>query len=142
MTYLKMLFILLFAEQFLRIFCFCLQQKAALLKKPLFYQLLERSCVFPPLGNTSAMESLEQALLDKLMELETASKNLATAEPKPNLMRLFGEIENLAGRLPQSSNPSLLHYLQRKSYQKARRLLQGENPESETPEAGKAKCAR
>ena len=88
------------------------------------------------------MESLEQALLDKLMELETASKNLAAAEPKPDLMRLFEEIENLAGRLSQSSNPSLLHYLQRKSYQKARRLLQGENPESETPEAGKAKCAR
>ena len=86
------------------------------------------------------MESLEQALLDKLLELETAAKTIAN--PKPDLARLFGEIENLAGRLPQSSNPSLLHYLRRKSYQKARLLLQGENPESETPEAGKAKCAR
>lgn len=84
------------------------------------------------------MESLEQALLGKLLELETAAKTLATA--KPDLMRLFGEIENLAGRLPKSSNPSLLHYLQRKSYQKARLLLQGENPESVTPEAGK--CVR
>ena len=102
----------------------------------------KRSCVFPPLGNTSAMESLEQALLDKLLELETASKTLASVKPKPNLMRLFGEIENMAGRLPKSSNPSLLHYLRRKSYQKARLLLQGEDPESETPEAGKAKCAR
>ena len=88
------------------------------------------------------MESLEQALLDKLMELETAAKTFAIANPKPDLTRLFGEIENLAGRLPQSSNPSLLHYLRRKSYQKARLLLQGENPESETPEPGKAKCAR
>ena len=88
------------------------------------------------------MRTLEQALLDKLLELETASKTLATAKPKPDLMRLFGEIENLAGRLSKSSHPSLLHYLQRKSYQKARLLLQGENPESETPEPGKAKCAR
>ena len=88
------------------------------------------------------MESLEQALLGKLLELETAAKTLAAAKPKPDLMRLFGEIENLAGRLPQSSNPSLLHYLQRKSYQKARLLLQGENPESETPERGKTKCLR
>ena len=94
------------------------------------------------LGNIFAMETLEQALLDKLLELETASKTLATAKPKPDLMRLFGEIENLAGRLSKSSNPSLLHYLQRKSYQKARLLLQGENPKSETPEPGKAKCAR
>lgn len=88
------------------------------------------------------MKSLEQTLLDKLLELETSAKTLATAKPKPDLTRLFGEIENLAGRLPQSSNPSLLHYLRRKSYQKARLLLQGENPELETPEAGKAKCAR
>lgn len=100
----------------------------------------KRACVFPPLGNTFAMESLEQSLLDKLLELEAASKTLATANPKPNLMRLFEEVENLAGRLPKSSNPSLLHYLQRKSYQKARLLLQGKNPESETPEAGK--CVR
>ena len=86
------------------------------------------------------MESWEQALLDKLLELETASKTLASANPKPNLMRLFGEIESLAGRLPKSSNSSLLHYLQRKSYQKARLLLQGKNPESVTPETGK--CVR
>ena len=86
------------------------------------------------------MESLEHALLDKLLELETAAKALATAKPKPDLMGLFGEIERLADRLPKSSNPSLLHYLQRKSYQKARLLLQGENPE--TPETGKAECVR
>lgn len=86
------------------------------------------------------MESLEHALLDKLLELETAAKTLATTKPKPDLMGLFGEIERLAGRLPKSSNPSLLHYLQRKSYQKARLLLQGENPE--TPETGKAECVR
>lgn len=86
------------------------------------------------------MEALEQALLGKLLELETAAKTLATAKPQPDLMRLFGEIENLAGRLPKSSNPSLFHYLQRKSYQKARLLLQGENPE--TPETGKTKCLR
>ncbi len=77
------------------------------------------------------MEPLEQTLLDKLLKLETAAKTPAAAKPKPDFMRLFGEIDALAGRLPQSADPALRHYLRRKSYQKARLLLQGRDAENE-----------
>ncbi|MCS1411113.1 MAG: hypothetical protein M2R45_04309 [Verrucomicrobia subdivision 3 bacterium] len=76
------------------------------------------------------MEQLEQILLNKLLDLETAVAMIATANPKPDLMGLFGEIEALTGQLPKNTDPTLLHYLHRKSYQKARLFLQGRDAEN------------
>jgi hypothetical protein len=71
------------------------------------------------------MTALEQQLLDRLIELDDKVKAMPTANPKPNLLPLFEQIEELADQLPRSSAPDLLHYMQRKSYEKARQWLEG-----------------
>ncbi|MFO1512982.1 MAG: hypothetical protein U1F83_08750 [Verrucomicrobiota bacterium] len=71
------------------------------------------------------MTAIERQILDRLIELDQAVKSLPTAHPKPNLLPLFQKIEELADQLPRSTAPDLLHYLQRKSYEKARQWLEG-----------------
>ena len=77
------------------------------------------------------MDTLHTGLLNKLIQLEETVATIATADPKPDLMALFGEIEALTGQLPTSTDPALLHYLHRKSYQKARLFLEGNDAENE-----------
>jgi hypothetical protein len=49
---------------------------------------------------------------------------MATTNPKPNLLPIFSRLDELARQLPPGTEPDLLHYLHRKSYQKACALLQ------------------
>ena len=74
------------------------------------------------------MTETEQAILDTLLELETAVAQV-TAEPKPDLVGLFGRLDALTAQLPRGTSPDLLHYMPKKSYQKARLFLQGQDPE-------------
>lgn len=71
------------------------------------------------------MTSLEHDLLNHLIKLEAAVKAVPTANPKPDLLPLFQQIDELADRLPRGTAPDLLHYMQRKSYEKARHWLEG-----------------
>jgi len=71
------------------------------------------------------MTDIERRILDRLIELDEQVKSMPTANPKPNLLPLFQQIEELAGQLPRSSAPDLLHYMQKKSYEKARQWLEG-----------------
>ncbi|HEX5218887.1 MAG TPA: hypothetical protein VFZ59_04920 [Verrucomicrobiae bacterium] len=71
------------------------------------------------------MTVLEKQILDRLVELDETVKTMPTANPKPDLLPLFQQIEELADQLPRSTAPDLLHYLQRKSYEKARQWLEG-----------------
>jgi hypothetical protein len=71
------------------------------------------------------MTAIERNILDRLIELDEKVKAMPTANPKPNLLPLFQQIEELAGQLPRSSAPDLLHYMQKKSYEKARQWLEG-----------------
>lgn len=71
------------------------------------------------------MNSVERGLLDALIELEDAVKRFPTAQPKPNLVPLFEKIDSLASTLPRGTDPSLLHYLHKKSYEKAKLWLEG-----------------
>lgn len=71
------------------------------------------------------MTAIERNILDSLNELDAAVKTMPTANPKPNLLPLFARIESLANQLPRETAPDLLHYMQRKSYEKARLWLQG-----------------
>ncbi len=75
--------------------------------------------------------AIEQSLLHALVELEQAGKALRTANPKPDLPALFARIDELAKGLPRGTDPALLHYLQKKSYEKARRFLQGRDVENQ-----------
>ena len=78
------------------------------------------------------MSEVEQQLHQALVNLETAAQQVRTANPKPNLAALFQRIDDLAGQLPPTASPELAHYLQRKSYEKARQFLEGK---SRTPGA-------
>ena len=83
------------------------------------------------------MTDVENRILETLLELETAVNALATARPKPNLVPLFSRLDELAGDLPPDADPELRHFLQRKSYQKARLLLQGLGSENRRGSCGR-----
>lgn len=74
--------------------------------------------------------SLENNLLDALVELDNAVKAMPAANPKPSLMPLFNRIDDLTKQLPRNADPVLLHYLHKKSYEKARLYLQGRDAEN------------
>jgi hypothetical protein len=75
--------------------------------------------------------AIEQTLLTALVELEKAGNSMRTANPKPNLQALFARIDELAKQLPRGTDRTLLHYLQKKSYEKARLFLQGRDAENQ-----------
>jgi hypothetical protein len=74
--------------------------------------------------------SLEKSLLDALVELDNAVKIMPTANPKPNLLPIFSRLDELTKQLPRDADPSLLHYMHKKSYEKARLWLQGRDAEN------------
>ena len=76
------------------------------------------------------MTAIEKNILDSLLELEAKIKTMATANPKPSLQPLFARIDSLAGQLPRGTDSGLLHYLHKKSYEKARLFLQGRDAEN------------
>ena len=76
------------------------------------------------------MTETEDAILQALIELDTVVKGMATAKPKPNLLPIFERIDDLARQLPRGTDPQLLHYLHKKSYEKARLFLQGRDAEN------------
>jgi hypothetical protein len=71
---------------------------------------------------------LEKNLLNALTDLDAAVK--AMPNPRLNLLTLFARIEELAKQLPRDTDPALLHYLHKKSYEKARLFLQGRDAEN------------
>jgi hypothetical protein len=72
----------------------------------------------------------EKAILQGLVELDTAVKTMATANPKPNLLAIFSRLDELTRQLPKNTPPDLLHYLHKKSYEKARFWLEGRDAEN------------
>ena len=74
---------------------------------------------------------LEQQLLSALTELEDTVRQLPTANPKPSLLPLFARIDGLTEQLPKETDPTLLHYLHKKSYEKARLYLRGRDAENQ-----------
>ena len=77
------------------------------------------------------MSTTEREILQALSELEKTVKVMTTTNPKPNLSPLFNRIDALTDRLPKDSDPTLLHYLHRKSYEKARLWLEGRETENQ-----------
>jgi len=82
------------------------------------------------------MTETEQAILKSLVDLEAAVQSMPAMNPKPNLMPLFARIDELARTLPRDADPTLLHYLQKKSYQKARLFLEGRDAENSAGKCG------
>ena len=76
-------------------------------------------------------DSLDKQLLNALVDLDSAVKTMPSANPKPNLVPLFNRIDDLTRQLPRNTDPALLHYLHKKSYEKARLYLQGRDAENQ-----------
>lgn len=70
-------------------------------------------------------------MLNALLDLDRAVKAMPAASPKPNLMPIFNRIDDLTRQLPRDTDPALLHYLHKKSYEKARLYLQGRDAENQ-----------
>ncbi|HEY0549479.1 MAG TPA: hypothetical protein VGF13_07735 [Verrucomicrobiae bacterium] len=71
------------------------------------------------------MTETQKSILESLLELESAVASMPQANPKPNLLPLFSRLDELTQALPTTTDPTLLHYLHKKSYQKARLYLEG-----------------
>lgn len=74
---------------------------------------------------------LELEILAALVRLEDVVRTLAAANPKPSLLPLFARLDELTRQLPPGTDPTLLHYLHKKSYEKARLFLQGRDGENQ-----------
>lgn len=72
----------------------------------------------------------EKNLLHALVEMEETIKSIRRGGEKLNLLPLFSRIDGLAKQLPAGTDPELLHYLRKKSYEKARLYLQGRDKEN------------
>ena len=77
------------------------------------------------------MTTVEQTLLQSLAELESTVRTMPSANPKPNLLPLFARLDELTCQLPKDADPTLLHYLHKKSYEKARLWLEGRDAENQ-----------
>ena len=67
-------------------------------------------------------------LLQALRDFEAAVAAV-NEEPKPDLMGHFNRIDELTAQLPGDTDGELLHYLHKKSYEKARLFLERRHPE-------------
>jgi hypothetical protein len=74
---------------------------------------------------------LENQLLAALVQLDETVKAMPAANPKPSLLPLFHRLDELTKQLPRNADPALLHYLHKKSYEKAQLFLQGHDAENQ-----------
>lgn len=77
------------------------------------------------------MTETEQSILDTLLELERTIEAMPRTTPKHSLLPLFSRLDELTRALPATADPLLMHYLHKKSYQKARLFLQGCDAENQ-----------
>ncbi len=82
------------------------------------------------------MTATENEILDALLALQRTVESMATANPKPNLVPFFQRIDDLAAQLPPQTDTTLLHYLRKKSYEKALLYLQGRDAENAAGNCG------
>lgn len=65
----------------------------------------------------------EHELWTTLEELKQSVEQKQPGAPKPDLLKIFGRLDALTDRLSAQGDPALIHYLRRRSYEKARRWL-------------------
>jgi len=82
------------------------------------------------------MTATEQTILQTLVELDQSVRAMPTANPKPNLLPIFSRLDELTRQLPPQTDAQLLHYLHKKSYEKARLFLAGRDAENAAGNCG------
>jgi hypothetical protein len=75
------------------------------------------------------MTQLEQQLYEALTALDQAVKSFAATKQPVDLMPLFRRIDELGAQLLPETDPQLLHFLQRKSFEKATLWLEDRKAE-------------
>jgi hypothetical protein len=75
------------------------------------------------------MTELEEQLHTALIELDRTVKQMAATQQAVDLIPLFRRIDQLGAQLPPGTDPQLLHFLQRKSFEKATLWLEGRKAE-------------
>ena len=83
------------------------------------------------IDRTGMISHVEHELLAVLTQLADTVKVMPTANPKPSLLPIFNRIDELTRKLPRDADPTLLHYLHKKSYEKAHLYLQGRDAENQ-----------
>lgn len=71
------------------------------------------------------MTETEQHLLEQLRALEAD----VARQPRPDLRPRLVELDRLTRALPTAADPELRHFLQRRSYEKARLFLENRSDE-------------
>ena len=66
---------------------------------------------------------VETEILAALKQLDETVKAMPAASPKPSLLPIFTRLDDLTRQLPRNADPTLVHYLHKKSYEKARLFL-------------------
>jgi hypothetical protein len=101
------------------------RRMAALFGGGVGFQIIYRRVDIPGRsGYLFDVTQIEQDILQTLVELDEAVQAMRTANPKLNLVPLFTKLDELAAQLPPEADPELRHFLQRKSYEKARARLE------------------
>ncbi len=68
---------------------------------------------------------MEESILGALRDLEAAVTSLRTVKPAPDLRPHLARLQELTRQLPRDADPTLLHYLHKQSWEKARLFLEG-----------------
>jgi hypothetical protein len=75
------------------------------------------------------MTALESEILEALIRLENAATGATTGQ-RESVLPLVQRVSELTHALPPGTSPDLLHYLHKRSYEKARFWLQGRDAEN------------
>lgn len=75
------------------------------------------------------MTELEQELHTALLDLDGAVKRMAATKERVDLLPLFARIDEIGAKLPPTTHPRLLHFIHRKSFEKAVLWLEGRGAE-------------
>ena len=75
------------------------------------------------------MNDLEHQILEEIQGYEDLVRRLPTMNLKPDLMAIFRRLDDLTAQLPRGTDPNLLHFMHKKSYEKARLWLQERHSE-------------
>ena len=76
------------------------------------------------------MTNTEREILTTLQALDAMVQTMKTANPKPNILPAFEKLDRLTADLGRETDPSLLHYMHKRSYEKARLFLEGRDAEN------------
>lgn len=81
------------------------------------------------------MTALESEILEALVRLENVATGGTTGQPE-SVLPIVKRLSELTHALPLGTSPDLLHYLHKRSYEKARFWLQGRDAENSQGNCG------